>query len=331
PPGSVTGAPKSSALRLIAELEDARRGVFTGAIGYLGPGRAEFNVAIRTFEISGDRLELGVGGGITAGSVPVQEWQECLVKAAPLLELGGAAVADDAPLPPPAEVRAEHGVIETMLAVDGRLVALADHLDRLAASCAELYRLRLPDELPALLAKAVVGTAGRHRVRLRWGPGMHQPEIEVTPAGAASGSLALYRHPGRTGSWRHKWADRDWLAAQERPGSLPLFTTAGEDGTELALETSRGNLAVVGPDGTLRSPELGEAVLPGTTRRRLLDAAFDRGRPVVLGPVRLTELATARLVLSLSSIAGVVAVSSLDGRPLAVDRPLLAELAGWLA
>lgn len=331
PPGSVTGAPKSSALRLITELEDAGRGAFTGAIGYLGPGVAEFNVAIRTFEISGDRLELGAGGGVTAASVPMQEWQECLVKAAPLLELGGAAVTGNAPAAPPPRVRAEHGVIETVLAVDGQLVALADHLDRLAASCAELYRLRLPDELPALLAKAVVGTAGRLRVRLRWGPGMGQPEIEVAAAGAASGPVALHRHPGRTGSWRHKWADRDWLAAQERPGSLPLFTEPGEDGTELALETSRANLAIVGPDATLRTPELGEAVLPGITRRRLLDAAFDRGRPVVLGPVRLAELHTARLVLSLSSIAGVVAVGSLDGQALAVDRPLLAELAGWLA
>lgn len=228
-------------------------------------------------------------------------------------------------------VRAEHGVIETVLAIEGRLVAPAAHLDRLAASCLELYRLRLPDELPGLLAAAVVGTGGRRRIRLRWGPELDRPEIEVSAAGAASGPVALYRHPGRTGSWRHKWADRGWLTAQEHPGSLPLFTRRGQDGTELALETSRANLAVVDPAGTLRTPELGEDLLPGVTRRRLLDAAVARGRPVVLGPVRLAELHTARLVLSLSSIAGVVAVGSLDGRPLAVDRPLLAELAGWLA
>ncbi len=68
PPGSVTGAPKLRALRLIDELERQPRGLFTGAIGYLGSAldRSELNVAIRTFELVGDRLELGVGGGITA-------------------------------------------------------------------------------------------------------------------------------------------------------------------------------------------------------------------------------------------------------------------------
>jgi para-aminobenzoate synthetase/4-amino-4-deoxychorismate lyase len=335
PPGSVTGAPKLRAQQLIADLEDAGRGVFTGAIGYRSPlpagaGRAEFNVAIRTFELTGDRLELGVGGGITADSVPMQEWQECLVKAAPLLALGGAATAADRPLPPPPQIRAEDGVIETLLALDGRIVATADHLSRLRASCLELYQLGLPDDLGGRLDKAVAGTAGRYRVRLRWAPGLHRPEIEVAPAGERSGPLALHCLPGRTGSWRHKWADRRWLADQERPGSWPLFTEPAPDGTQLAVETSRSNLAIIGRDGVLHTPPLAENVLPGITRRRLLDAAFDRGRPVVLGPVPVAALFDARLVLSLSSISGVAAVGSLDGTGLAVDEALLAEIAGWL-
>ena len=342
PPGSVTGAPKIRAQQLIAGLEDASRGVFTGAIGCLvplparrpgsaeRPGRAEFSVAIRTFEITGDRLELGVGGGITADSVPMQEWQECLVKAAPLLALGGAALDGDRALSPPDVVRAQDGVIETMLAVDGRIVALADHLARLQASCLELYRLPLPAELPQQLQQAVAPTVGRQRVRLRFGPGLGKAEIELAPTAAGSGPVALHRHPGRTGSWRHKWADREWLAGLERPGSWPLFTETGPDGTELALETSRGNLAVLCRAGVLRTPVLGENVLPGITRRRLLDAALDRGWPVVLGPVGVGDVRDARLVLSLSSIRGVAAVGWLDGEPLAVDQALLAEVAGWL-
>ena len=343
PPGSVTGAPKIRAQQLIADLEDAGRGVFTGAIGYLSPlparhgrdttdrpGRAEFSVAIRSFEITGDRLELGVGGGITADSVPMQEWQECLVKVAPLLALGGAAPDEIRPLPPPDVVRAEDGVIETMLAVDGRIVALADHLARLQASCLELYHLALPAELPQQLQQALAPTLGRQRVRLRFGPGLGKAEIEVAPAGTAAGPVALHRHPGRTGCWRHKWADREWLAGLERRGSWPLFTEAGPDGTELALETSRGNLAVICRTGVLRTPVLGENVLPGITRRRLLDAALDRGWPVRLGPVGIGDVRDARLVLSLSSIRGVAAVCSLDGEPLAVDEALLAEIAGWL-
>ncbi|MDX3190377.1 aminodeoxychorismate synthase component I [Streptomyces sp. MN03-5084-2B] len=92
PPGSVTGAPKIRALDLIAALEPCGRGVYTGAIGLVSPAAGlELNVAIRTFEIAGGSIALGVGGGITADSDPEAEWQECLHKAAPLehLLLGG--------------------------------------------------------------------------------------------------------------------------------------------------------------------------------------------------------------------------------------------------
>lgn len=88
PPGSVTGAPKIRAQELIAALEPCGRGVYTGAIGLLSPAAGlELNVAIRTFEIAAGRIELGVGGGITADSDPEAEWQECLHKAAPLERL----------------------------------------------------------------------------------------------------------------------------------------------------------------------------------------------------------------------------------------------------
>ncbi|HET6704811.1 aminodeoxychorismate synthase component I [Amycolatopsis sp.] len=88
PPGSVTGAPKIRALDLIASLETRGRGVYTGAIGLVSPAAGlELNVAIRTFEIAGGEIALGVGGGITADSDPEAEWQECLHKAAPLEHL----------------------------------------------------------------------------------------------------------------------------------------------------------------------------------------------------------------------------------------------------
>lgn len=88
PPGSVTGAPKIRALDLVAELESAPRGVYTGAIGLASPVVGmELNVAIRTFEISDGTVRLGVGGGITADSDPDAEWRECLHKAAPLTRL----------------------------------------------------------------------------------------------------------------------------------------------------------------------------------------------------------------------------------------------------
>jgi para-aminobenzoate synthetase/4-amino-4-deoxychorismate lyase len=332
PPGSVTGAPKLRALALIDELEGAGRGLFTGAIGQLSTvtGRAEFSVAIRTFEISGTELQLGVGGGITADSVPMEEWQECLVKAAPLLALGGALPASYRPAAdrPPGQVEPAAGVFETMLALDGLVPALADHLGRLAASCEQLYRRRLPAELADQVLAAVAGRRGRHRVRLTVRPGTGAPLIEVALARPLAGPVSAFRQDGRTGNWRHKWADRRWLVELESRGngSLPLFTD--QDGC--LAETSRGNLVIVPEPGVLRTPVLSDQVLPGVTRRRLLDAAGDRGWRIELGPVSITGLLAARLAVSTSAISGVLGIASLDGHRLDLDRRLLGELAGWL-
>ncbi|WP_017973373.1 aminodeoxychorismate synthase component I [Actinopolyspora halophila] len=90
PPASVTGAPKSRALEIIADLEADPREVYCGAVGMSSPvAGTELNVAIRTMEYTAGRVAFGVGGGITADSDAESEWQECLTKAAPLLSLLG--------------------------------------------------------------------------------------------------------------------------------------------------------------------------------------------------------------------------------------------------
>jgi para-aminobenzoate synthetase/4-amino-4-deoxychorismate lyase len=96
PPGSVTGAPKIRAMEVIAEREATEREAYTGAIGYASPvAGLELNVVIRTFERRGNAVWLGVGGGVVVDSTPEGEWAECLVKANPLLEAVGAALAPD--------------------------------------------------------------------------------------------------------------------------------------------------------------------------------------------------------------------------------------------
>ncbi|WP_328297687.1 chorismate-binding protein [Streptomyces sp. NBC_00435] len=94
PPGSVTGAPKSSALRIIEALETAPRGPYCGGIGWVDAdrGTAELAVGIRTFWIDrevpgGARLLFGTGAGITWGSDPDREWAETELKAARLLRV----------------------------------------------------------------------------------------------------------------------------------------------------------------------------------------------------------------------------------------------------
>jgi para-aminobenzoate synthetase component I len=89
PPGSVSGAPKSSALRIIGELEPVPRGVYCGAVGWVDADndRGCLAVGIRTFEWRDGRLLLGTGAGITWGSDPAREWQETELKVSRLLEV----------------------------------------------------------------------------------------------------------------------------------------------------------------------------------------------------------------------------------------------------
>ncbi len=85
PMGSMTGAPKISAMQAIERYESYKRGIYSGAIGYLSPNDDfDFNVVIRTAIIQGNQLYYPVGGAITSDSDPELEWQETLLKAAAL-------------------------------------------------------------------------------------------------------------------------------------------------------------------------------------------------------------------------------------------------------
>jgi para-aminobenzoate synthetase component 1 len=86
PGGSITGAPKIRAMEIIDELEPRARGVYTGAIGFLGyNGLTHLNVAIRTVVQQGRELTFHAGGGIVADSEPDAEYDETLVKAQGIL------------------------------------------------------------------------------------------------------------------------------------------------------------------------------------------------------------------------------------------------------
>jgi anthranilate/para-aminobenzoate synthase component I len=83
PGGSITGAPKKRAMEIISELEEAPRGLYCGAIGYLGyNGESQFNIAIRTMVREGGKLSFHAGAGIVADSDPEKEYEETLHKAA---------------------------------------------------------------------------------------------------------------------------------------------------------------------------------------------------------------------------------------------------------
>jgi len=89
PMGSMTGAPKISAMNIIEELEDSKRGLYSGAVGYFDPrGDFDFNVVIRSilYNTLNNYVSFSVGSAITAKSIPENEYEECLIKAKAMRE-----------------------------------------------------------------------------------------------------------------------------------------------------------------------------------------------------------------------------------------------------
>lgn len=174
PAASITGAPKAHTMALIKKLEDAPRRIYTGAIGYLAPGRdAQFNVAIRTALVDRRRneAEYGVGGGIVWDSTEQAELTECYTKAAVVRR----------PAPP-------FDLLESLLWMPGTgCFLLEPHLARLEASA---------DYFGRPIDMAHVRDALRTAVEcLAQAP--HKVRMTVNAAGEASVSAAPLRELAR--------------------------------------------------------------------------------------------------------------------------------------
>ena len=92
PMGSMTGAPKIAAMKIIEALEETKRGLYSGAIGYFTPsGNFDFNVVIRSilYNSSNNYLSFSVGSAITSQAIPEEEYEECLLKAKAMFEVLG--------------------------------------------------------------------------------------------------------------------------------------------------------------------------------------------------------------------------------------------------
>jgi para-aminobenzoate synthetase/4-amino-4-deoxychorismate lyase len=312
PPGSVTGAPKVQALKVIGELEGTQREVYTGAIGFVSPvAGVELNVAIRTLEVRGETAWLGCGGGVVADSDPDGELREALAKARPVVEALGArvpavAAASPARPRPPALRRIARpdpgvGLLETIAVRDGVAAFARLHLARLAASAEELYGIAPPADLDRRVrASAAVAGAGVLRLRVVLRPD-GRAEVGVTPAGGPPAPVALDPVLVAGGLGAHKWADRTPLAGLDGPGRAGLLCDL--DGG--VLEASSANVWLVEGD-RLVTPRADGRILEGVTRSQILalpcaaEADVDAGRLaaadglVITSAVRLAAAAGLR-------------------------------------
>ena len=344
PPGSVTGAPKVRAMELINELETTGREAYTGAIGYACATRLELNVAIRTFEFLGDTAWIGVGGGIVLDSSPANEMREVLHKLQPLLTAIGAELgepgldelAPDAPgqrqavtATPAAEGQGAEreggaatrrpdgnlGVFETMLVTGGSIPRLGAHLKRLSGSVAELYSAALPDGLEDRIRSMARAYAGRGRLRVTITPGQDTESVTLTPLGRPPGPPVTLVPVQISGGWgRHKWADRAVLDTDGDGAPWPPERDALiMDGPDL-LEAGRASLFLVDDDG-VHTPRLDGRLLPGTTRREVIDVLGQAGIPVHERRLTLTDLSRATEAFTANAIRGVTAVAGCAALP----------------
>ena len=261
PCGSITGAPKVQAMRLIRRLEPAPRGLYCGAIGVVQPGgAATFNVPIRTLvlreEGGATRVRCGIGSGITADATAAGEWAEWRHKRA-FVERASQAFE----------------LLETLRLEDGRFADVDDHLARMA-DAARHFAFAPPLEAArcALADLWRAHPSGTWRVRLladRAGAVRAQAfALAPTPAPVrvvlAGGPLA-----GSDGEFvRFKTTRRAHYDALA-PTTPGVFDTLLWNERGELTEFTRGNVALrLG--GRWLTPPLASGLLPGIARARLL-------------------------------------------------------------
>ena len=259
PAGSVTGAPKTSSMKLIASIETTSRDIYCGAMGYITPtGQAVFNVAIRTaaIDVATGHAAYGVGGGITWDSAPADEYAEAIAKSECLVP------------------REPFDLIETMRFDGTHYVRLDRHLRRIRAS-ARYFDFAYD---PAAIDRVLADHANRHqgtsrRVRLHLEQGGHA-EVESRPlespsAGPRPVALARTAVDRRDRFLFHKTTRRVVYDAH-RASHPDVFDVLLWNQDNELTEFTIGNL-VVEFDGERRTPPREAGLLPGTFREELLE------------------------------------------------------------
>ena len=235
----------------------------------------------------------------------------------------------DEPAAPEEDLLAD-GVFESILVVRGKIIRLAAHLARLDRSCRELYGHGIPDDLAGAAHQLASVHADQDRLAIRVlarpSEGRLDLSLDARPLGARphSSTLSYQSRPDR--SWRHKWIERSALTEAEVAASpaQPFFTARARPHD--ITETSRGNLFIQDQNGFWCTPPLDEQVLPGVTRREVLDLLDDRRTPARIRRCSVQELRQSRGAFWTSSLSGAVPITAVDGTALPDVSEFTAEL-----
>jgi para-aminobenzoate synthetase/4-amino-4-deoxychorismate lyase len=286
PCASVTGAPKTRTMEIIAASEAAPRGVYTGTVGWAAPDRrACFNVAIRTAVADRERglVNYGVGSGLVADSVAGEEYAECLLKARILGERPFALLETLAFFP-------ERGYRR----IDG-------HLERLRGS-ARYFGLPLDEKrVRQALREAASGLDAPGRVRLLvHGDGRVTVEARPLPSSRPEPlrvGLATEPVDPRSVWLHHKTTRREAydaaLASRPDCDDALLWNARGE-----VTESSIANV-IVEQDGRRVTPSVSSGLLAGVERSALLaEGGLEEG------VVRVADLRRGQRIWLANSVRG---------------------------
>ena len=357
PGGSITGAPKVRAIEIIDEIEPVRRGLYTGSIGYLGyDGKMDLNIVIRTIIYRRGRAFFNVGGGIVSDSDPDAEYDETIDKARALFESlkaegygmktnvnGKLADENDAAISPlDYGLLYGYGLFETMRAEKGRVFRLNRHIARLRAA-AKTIDIPMPwsdDELGKMVEETIqANRLDDAYIRLTVTRGVGEPRLDFSddakptiiivarklpPDKTAATKLAVskgfsaYSKDVRTGIKSTNYLVSALAKAEAKELKVDDVILLNENGR--VTECSTANIFLVSK-GKLITPSIESGILPGITREAVIELARKLNIAVEEREVLPSELASSQEIFKTSSIAGIVPVTEVDGKPVGDGRP----------
>jgi para-aminobenzoate synthetase / 4-amino-4-deoxychorismate lyase len=287
PCASITGAPKISTMKIIAELESTPRRIYTGTIGYMAPQRrAKFNVAIRTALIDQERqtAEYGVGGGIVWDSTSADEYAETLLKAGVLIQQNQ-----------------EFSLLETLLWTPKEDFFLRQkHVARMLDSASYFDIPITKESLEEYLGQISSEFRTPQRVRVLVDQN-GKLEFETSPFHLSQNTqplkVSLAKEPiGSNNIFLfHKTTQRE-VYESARKGLEGSDDVLLHNEKKELTEFTIGNL-VVEVDGQLFTPPVSCGVLPGTFRAHLLET-----RQIVERTILLEELIRCTKIFRVNSI-----------------------------
>ncbi|HEY4898904.1 MAG TPA: chorismate-binding protein, partial [Candidatus Nanopelagicaceae bacterium] len=303
PPGSVSGAPKSSALELIAQCETVPRGIYCGTLGWIEGDQSRLSVAIRTFWTQSNVLYYGTGAGITWGSDPHGEWRETELKANHLLGLAGGYDEDG--------WQYGYGIFETLLVEDGDPLLFTKHMER-AEKSAQALGISIPprDEILAAIKTATNYPAAS--LRLSFGE-TFSFAVNSYQRSNKPMHIQILDQVRQAGIGPHKQ-----YPFHENLDMLRASQIAGFD--EVLLVDQSGAVGegatctyVFYIQGEWVTPLLRSGGLPGVMRALAIENSLVRERHL-----QRDDLALAGSMMALSSLRIAIPVADLDNRPLIV-------------